>query len=115
MSASRNGDPLPTAWAALTEGDADAPAPGPIELTGAAGHLPSRLPVEDVAIACAGTALLAAAALHQQRGARAPAVSLDRAHLAAAVRSESYFRRNEHPSGASFAPLSRFWQTADGW
>jgi crotonobetainyl-CoA:carnitine CoA-transferase CaiB-like acyl-CoA transferase len=115
VSVSPSRDPLAVAWAALTADDPGAPAPDPLEVTGTYGHLLSRLPVEDVAIACAGTALLAAAALHQQRGAQAPAASLDRAHLAAAVRSESYFRRDERPAGASFAPLSRFWRTADGW
>jgi crotonobetainyl-CoA:carnitine CoA-transferase CaiB-like acyl-CoA transferase len=114
VSVSPSLDPLAVAWAALTAGDPGAPAPDPLEVTGANGHLPSHLPVEDVAIACAGTALLAAAALHQQRGARAPAASVERAHLAAAVRSESYFRRDGRPAGASFAPLSRFWRTADG-
>ena len=115
MNASRSRDPLRVAWQAVTAGDPDAPAPKTVEVTGGYGHLPSRLAVEDVAIACAGTALLAGAALHQQRGAPAPTVSLDRAHVAAAVRSESYFRRNGRPAGASFAPLSRFWRTADGW
>jgi hypothetical protein len=59
--------------------------------------------------------LLAGAALHQQRGGAAERVSIDRGHVAAAVRSERYFRRGEQPTGAGFAPLSRFWQVADGW
>jgi hypothetical protein len=35
--------------------------------------------------------------------------------VAAAVRSERYFRRGGESAGAGFAPLSRFWQAADGW
>ena len=42
-------------------------------------------------------------------------MTLDRAHVAAAVRSERYFRVGRQAAGASFAPLSRFWPTADGW
>ena len=55
--------------AGLDREAADGPAwTGGLELTGEPGQLPSRLPVEDVAIACAGAALLAAAALHAGRG-----------------------------------------------
>jgi CoA-transferase family III len=87
-----------------------------LEVTGEHGRLPSQLAVEDVAIACAGAALLAAAELHVQRGGAAPgSARLDRGHLAAAVRSEAYLRVNGEPAGAGFAPLSRFWQAADGW
>jgi CoA-transferase family III len=87
---------------------------------GSPGHLPSRLPVEEVAIACTGAALLAAAALHAQRGGDdgsrgSPTARLDRAHVAAAFRSEAYLRVNGEPAGPGFAPLSRFWRTADGW
>jgi CoA-transferase family III len=91
-------------------------------VSGSAGHLPSRLPVEEVAIACTGAALLAAAALHAQRGdggsrgsRGSPTARLDREHVAAAFRSEAYLRVNGEPSGPGFAPLSRFWRTADGW
>ena len=95
------------------------PLPGDLEVTGEPGHLPSRLPVEDAAIACAGAALLAAAALHAQRsGGAAPAVRLDRGQVAAAFRSERHLRLNGEAvlgSGAGFAPLSRFWRADDGW
>ena len=108
------------AWAALDV--ADAGWGGGLEVTGDAGGLPSRLPVEEVAIACAGAALLAAAALQAGRGgdvARgggvAPTVRLDRGHVAAAFRSEAWLRVNGEPAGAGFAPLSRFWRAADGW
>ncbi|HEY6296371.1 MAG TPA: CoA transferase [Streptosporangiaceae bacterium] len=97
---------LAQAWAALT-GDAGGPPDG-LEVTGDPGALPSRLPVEDTAIACAGAALLAAAA--GRGGAR-----LDRGHVAAAFRSEAYLRLNGERAGPGFAPLSRFWRAADGW
>ena len=89
-------------------------------VSGAPGHLPSRLPVEDVAIACTGAALLAAAALHAQRGGDcgsrgSPTARLDLGHVAAAFRSEAYLRINGEQTGPGFAPLSRFWRAADGW
>jgi hypothetical protein len=124
---------LAQAWAALEAapggpGDAPVPqlagAPAALEVTGDAGQLPSHLAVEDTAIACAGAALLAAAALGAQRehdGGRSPGgtdprtARLDRGQLAAAVRSEANLRVNGERSGSGFAPLSRFWRAADGW
>lgn len=106
---------LGAAWAALTAGDEAAPPCPPLDVTGPSGHLRSRLLVEEVALASVGTALLAASSVLQQRRAPSPHVTLDRTHVAAAVRSERYFRRAGQPAGASFAPLSRFWRTADGW
>jgi crotonobetainyl-CoA:carnitine CoA-transferase CaiB-like acyl-CoA transferase len=91
---------------------------GGLEVTGEAGQLPARLPVEDVALACVGTALLAAAALHFVRGGGAAAghgARVDRGHVAAAVRSEAWVRLDGEPAGAGFAPLSRFWAARDGW
>ena len=93
-----------------------------LEVAGPPGRLPSRLPVEDTAIACAGAALLAAAAWQVQRDARGgrpgpvwPAVRLDRGHVAAAFRSEAHVRLGAAAAPAGFAPLSRFWRAADGW
>jgi len=79
--------------------------------------LPSRLPVREAALATVSTALLAAAAFVQERGGSAPlTVTLDAGHVAAAVRSERYVRLRGVPAvSATFAPLSRFWPTADGW
>jgi CoA transferase family III len=116
-------DLLAQVWAALGAGTdgTDSGGAGPglpvgLEVTGEPGRLPSRLAVEDVAIACAGAALLAAAELHVQRGGAAPgSARLDRGHLAAAFRSEAYLQVNGEPAGAGFAPLSRFWRAADGW
>lgn len=110
------------AWEAVTDGDPiDAP---PFEATGLTGLLPSRLLVEDVALAVAGggrrlacvaTAFRAASALHAARtGERPQNVTLDREHVAAAVTSERWFRRGAVSADAGFAPLSKFWQTADG-
>ncbi len=89
-------------------------------VSGEPGQLRSRLPVEEVAIACTGAALLAAAALHAQRGGDggsrgSPTARLDRGHVAAAFRSEAYLRINGTQGGPGFAPLSRFWRAADGW
>ncbi|HSS10893.1 MAG TPA: CoA transferase, partial [Acidimicrobiales bacterium] len=67
---------------------------------------------------CVSVALLAAVALQHRRGGTLPSrgrVSVDRGHVSAAVRSERYFRRGTQSAGAGFAPLSRFWRTADGW
>jgi len=129
---------LAEAWAALAAAGAgaapdspDGPLPPGIDtrlpaglevlwVSGAPGHLPSRLPVEDMAIACTGAALLAAAALHAQRGGDcgsrgSPTARLDLGHVAAAFRSEAYLRINGEHTGPGFAPLSRFWRAADGW
>ena len=109
--------PLGEAWTVLDREAADAPVwSGGLEVTGQSGQLPSRLPVEELAIACAGAALLAAAALHAGRGGPVPrALRLDRGHVAAAFRSEAWLRVNGEPAGAGFAPLSRFWRASDGW
>ncbi len=106
---------LDRAWAELTAEERPAPAAPWIKVTGESGHLRSKLPVEAVALAAVGTALRAASALGQQRGAAAAEATLDRAQIAAAVLSERHFRVGGQPAGASFAPLSRFWATADGW
>jgi crotonobetainyl-CoA:carnitine CoA-transferase CaiB-like acyl-CoA transferase len=114
---------LAEAWTALAEVTRPPPLPaaGPVfpaelELTGVPGYLPSPLAVEDTAIACAGAALLAASALHEQRGGPRPrSVRLDRGDVAVTFRSEAYLRVNGQQAGTGFAPLSRFWRAADGW
>jgi hypothetical protein len=103
---------LTEAWTAL----GGAAPRAELQVTGVPGHLPSHLPVEEVAIACAGAALLAAADLRAQRGGPAPRTArLDREHVAAAFRSEAFLRLNGVAAGAGFAPLSRFWRAGDGW
>jgi len=105
------------AWATLCSDPLGMQPPQPVrlDLTGTSGQLRSQFSVEQTAVACVGAALLAGAALHQQRGGAGERVSLDRGHVAAAVRSERYFRRGEQPTGSGFASLSRFWRVADGW
>jgi CoA-transferase family III len=107
---------LAEAWEAVASGET-APDASPPEVDGAPGLLPSRFAVQEVAVACVGAALMAAAALQQGRGGRPAFQRLDRAHVAAAVRSEVHFQvggRSGSP-GSGFAPLSRFWRAADGW
>lgn len=108
-------DLIEEAWAALTAepGGARPQAAFPI-ISGPSGHLPSRFRVEDTAVASVSVALMAAAALKAPDPA-VLALRLDRRHVAAAVRSERYFTRRGQSAGAGFAPLSRFWRTADGW
>jgi len=104
---------LDEAWGALSSSP-DMPTTL-LSVTGTSGHLPSRYPVEETAVACVGAALLAGAALHRQRGGSGGRVSVDREQVAFAVRSERYFRKGGQLPGPGFAPLSRFWRTADGW
>jgi hypothetical protein len=105
------------AWAALSADPTGAHpvAPARVEVVGTAGRLPSHLFVEELAQATVAAALLGAAALSELRGAPVGTVRVDRGHVADAVRSERFFRVAGQPAGASFAPLSRFWPTADGW
>ena len=107
---------IDAAWAALcTADEAAADARPDVEVAGAGGGLPSAFPVEETAVACVSAALMAAAALDRTRGGATGPVALDRGHVTAAVRSERYFRRGTEAAGGGFAPLSRFWPTADGW
>lgn len=90
-------------------------SPAMVEVVGGAAVLPSRLPVEDAAVACVAEALTAAAVLQQQRCGTAPDARVEAAQVAAAVRSEAYVQVNGQLVGTGFAPLSRFWCAADGW
>ena len=96
--------------AAVLDRSADA-----VVVTGQPGGLPSRLPVGDAAVTCVVAALNAAARLHRQRGGGVVDVQVDAAHVAAAVRSETYLRLDGRALGGGFAPLSRFWPASDGW
>ncbi len=80
------------------------------------GVLPSRLPVREFAGACVGVCALAAAELAARRtdGGEVPAVRVDDGAVATAFVSERHLRTDGRPA-ESFAPLSRFWRTADGW
>ncbi|MDT6988005.1 CoA transferase [Streptomyces lusitanus] len=80
------------------------------------GVLPSRLPVREFAGACVGACALAAAELAARRagGGEVPPVRVDERAVATAFVSERHLRTDGR-AAESFAPLSRFWRTADGW
>lgn len=83
------------------------------------GLLPSRLPALDAMVAAVSCSTLAASVLDAARTGGPPgSVRIDRRHVAVAARSERYARAvAAAPQGTAdpFAPLSRFWRTADGW
>ncbi len=80
------------------------------------GVLGARLPVREAARACAGACALAAAELGARRtdGGGVPAVRVDDGAVATAFTSERHLRIDGR-TPETFAPLSRFWRTADGW
>ncbi|WP_369187291.1 CoA transferase [Streptomyces sp. R08] len=81
-----------------------------------AGALQARLPVRELARACVGSCALAAAELGARRAglAEVPGVRVDDGALATAFVSERHLLIDGR-APVSFAPLSRFWRTADGW
>ena len=97
-------------WRAV--GGADREAVPELRIAGSTG-LTGRLPVPGLALGAVAASLLAARALGG--GAAAAPLDLDAAHIGLAFRSERYARRDGVPIGLGFAPLSRFWRTADGW
>ncbi|WP_030789652.1 CoA transferase [Streptomyces sp. NRRL S-920] len=79
------------------------------------GALPARLPVIGLARACAGVCALAAAELTAARtGRQVPRVRVDDGAVATAFTSERHLLVDGR-APVNFAPLSRFWRTADGW
>ncbi|MGW1165296.1 CoA transferase [Streptomyces sp. NPDC002550] len=80
------------------------------------GALPARLPVRELARACVGVCALAAAELAARRSGRGevPGVRVDDGAVAAAFHSERLLQVDGR-TPVAFAPLSRFWRTADGW
>ncbi len=106
---------LVEAWDTLTEGAPTETGVDDLVVVGQGGHLASRLPVERVAVASVGAALLAAASLARSRGSRSQTASVDRGAVAAAVRSERYFLVDGKSAGMGFAALSRFWPAETGW
>jgi crotonobetainyl-CoA:carnitine CoA-transferase CaiB-like acyl-CoA transferase len=80
------------------------------------GALPARLPVRELARACVGACALAAAELGARRAglAEVPRVWVDDGAVAAAFHSERHLLVDGREP-VNFAPLSRFWRTADGW
>lgn len=78
--------------------------------------LTARLPVQELARTCVGACALAAAELAARRAglAEVPAVRVDDGAVAAAFHSERHLLVDGR-APVAFAPLSRFWRTADGW
>ncbi|MEY7977156.1 CoA transferase [Streptomyces pilosus] len=78
--------------------------------------LRARLPVREAAGACVGACALAAAELGARRagGGGVPEVRVDDGAVATAFVSERHLLVGGR-AAESFAPLSRFWRTADGW
>ncbi|MEW2302521.1 CoA transferase [Streptomyces sp. NPDC006655] len=101
------------AWSAL---GGDPSLPARVTTVARAGTLPARLPVRQLARACVSACTLAAAELGARRTGRAevPAVLVDDGAVAAAFTSERQLLVDGRPP-VPFAPLSRFWRTADGW
>jgi CoA-transferase family III len=107
-------DLLRDAWAALG-GDSDLPEL--VTVTGEqAGLLSSTLAALPAMLAAVAASTLAASVLDAARreGAVAP-VRVDAEHVALAACSERFAREQGAESADLFAPLSRFWRTADGW
>ncbi|WP_329574636.1 CoA transferase [Streptomyces sp. NBC_01361] len=106
------GEGTRTAWAAL---GGDPALTSNIASAVRVGALPARLPVIDLARACVGACSLAAAELAARRaGGPLPRVVLDDGALATAFVSERHLLIDGRAT-VNFAPLSRFWRTADGW
>ncbi|MEU5533441.1 CoA transferase [Streptomyces sp. NPDC020362] len=80
------------------------------------GVLAARLPVRRLARACVGACALAAAELGARRAGLAalPQALVDDGAVAAAFHSERLLQVDGR-APVAFAPLSRFWRTADGW
>ncbi|MET8100136.1 CoA transferase [Streptomyces sp. NPDC005236] len=105
--------PMATVWDEL--GGDPALLPG-VSTVARAGALEAALPVRELARACVGACALAAAELGARRAglARSPRVSVDDGAVATAFVSERHLRIDGR-APVGFAPLSRFWRTADGW
>ncbi|MGP4090385.1 CoA transferase [Streptomyces sp. KR55] len=80
------------------------------------GALEARLPVRELARTCVGVCALAAAELGARRAglAQVPGVRVDDGAVATAFTSERHLMVDGR-APVTFAPLSRFWRTADGW
>ncbi|MET7497909.1 CoA transferase [Streptomyces sp900116325] len=85
---------------------------------GPAGLLPARLPVMELARSTVAVCALAAAELAARRagstGGPVERVRVDDGAVATAFLSERHLRVDGR-APTNFAPLSRFWRTADGW
>ncbi|MFF4395465.1 CoA transferase [Streptomyces sp. NPDC001480] len=101
------------AWSALGGDPALVTRVGTVTREGA---LQARLPVRQLARSCVGACALAAAELAARRGGlgEVPVVRVDDGAVAAAFHSERLLTVDGR-APVVFAPLSRFWRTADGW
>ncbi|WP_369238669.1 CoA transferase [Streptomyces sp. R21] len=101
------------AWSAL---GGDPALPSRVSTVARDGALDARLPVRELARICVGVCSLAAAELGARRAGRAdvPEVRLDDGAVATAFVSERHLLIDGR-APVNFAPLSRFWHTADGW
>ena len=80
------------------------------------GLLPSSEPALPAMLAAVAASTLAASSLDAARRKSAPEpVVIDAVHVALAGRSERYAHVAGTQPADPFAPLSRFWRTADGW
>ncbi|QIJ61914.1 CoA transferase [Streptomyces sp. JB150] len=101
------------AWSAL---GGDPALAGRVTVTTRRGALDARLPVREAARACVAVCALAAAELGARRAGltRVPGVRVDDGAVATAFTSERHLLLDGR-APVDFAPLSRFWRTADGW
>ncbi|MET7571638.1 CoA transferase [Streptomyces sp. NPDC005492] len=101
------------AWAAL---GGDPALVSRVSTVARQGALEARLPVRELARACVGVCALAAAELGTRRAGltEVPGVRVDDGAVATAFVSERHLLIDGR-APVSFAPLSRFWRTADGW
>ncbi|MFD7303174.1 CoA transferase [Streptomyces pharetrae] len=101
------------AWSAV---GGDPALAGRVTVTPRHGALAARLPVREAARACVAACALAAAELAARRAglARVPGVRVDDGAVATACTSERHLLVDGR-APVAFAPLSRFWRTADGW
>ncbi|WSX31206.1 CoA transferase [Streptomyces sp. NBC_00984] len=100
------------AWAAL---GGDPALLAHLGTDGPDGLLPARLPVLELARSAVAVCSLAAAELAARRTGRpVPRVRIDAGAVATAFTSERHLRIDGR-APTNFAPLSRFWRTADGW
>ncbi|MGW3287818.1 CoA transferase [Streptomyces sp. NPDC001002] len=109
---------LTFAWSALGGDPALLPRVTAVTREGA---LQGRLPVRELARACVGACALAAAELRARRTGttdvpemRVPEVRVDDGAVATAFVSERHLLVDGR-APQTFAPLSRFWRTSDGW
>lgn len=105
--------PIAAVWREL---GGDPAMPAGVTAVVRAGAPEARLPVREMARACVGGCALAAAELAALRAGRAdvPGVTVDDGAVATAFVSERHLLVDGR-APVSFAPLSRFWRTADGW